>query len=247
MELRLDIEGAAPEEIARGIEGAQAVFDEAGITAEDAAYGMFTLEGWDIKGFPKGEEPSEEEQKAADAWLEANRAACVARCAGWPEDKIVRHLVLLLADVPRSKVEAANPANWLQRKRLFPDIVERLETITGPDRQLDIDIAFALRWVNERGTPEQAAELDLPYLTSNLAQVADIAHKSLGDWTIEIDQDPCDARVINPHREEDILDDDLSMAAWRDFDGSLHMDKPPANTAIALTLAIMRGHVVHFE
>ncbi|WP_352981447.1 hypothetical protein [Mesorhizobium sp. M1227] len=43
------------------------------------------------------------------------------------------------------------------------------------------------------------------------------------------------------------MDDDLSMAAWRDFDGSLHMDKPPANTAIALTLAIMRGHAVHFE
>jgi len=82
MELRLDIEGATPEETARGILAAQAVFDETGITAEDAASGMFALEGWDIKGFPEGEEPSEQEQKAADAWLEANRAACDACCAG---------------------------------------------------------------------------------------------------------------------------------------------------------------------
>ncbi|RWE77598.1 hypothetical protein [Mesorhizobium sp.] len=247
MELRLDIEGATPEEIARGIKAAQAVFDDAGITAEEAAHGMFALEGWDIKGFPEGEKPSEQEQKAADAWLEANRAACDACCSGWPEDKVCRHLVLELVGVPRSKVEVANPANWPERRRLFGDLIERLETATGPDRQIDIDIAFALGWVDERGTPEQAAELDLPYLTSNLAQVAAIAHKSLADWTIEIDQESCDARVINPRRGDDILDDYLSMAAWRDFDGSLHMEKPPVNTAIALTLAIMRGQAAHFE
>jgi hypothetical protein len=169
-----------------------------------------------IKGFPEGDEPSEEEQKAADAWLDANRAASEACCAGWPEDKVSRHMCLLLADVPLSKIEAANPVTWPERKRLIPDIINRLETATGPDRQLDIEIAFALGWVNERGTPERAAGLDLPYLTSNLAQV-EIAHKSLGDWTIEIDQEPCDARVINPHRVEDMDDDDLSMAAWRDF------------------------------
>lgn len=199
MELRLDIEDASPEEIARGIAAAEAVFERTGISAIDAADGMFALEGWDIKGFPEGEEPSEEEDRAASVWFEAERAACEACCAGWPEEKVVRRRALGLIEVHRSKVEMANPSNWPERKQLFFDIVERLETATGPDRQLDIDIAFALGWVNKGGTPEQAAELDLPYLTSNLAQVAEIAQKSLQGWTIEIDQDPCDARVIIPN------------------------------------------------
>ena len=51
MELRLDIEGAKPEEIARGIDAAQVVFDREGIAAEVAASGMFALQVWGIKGF----------------------------------------------------------------------------------------------------------------------------------------------------------------------------------------------------
>ena len=94
-------------------------------------------------------------------------------------------------------------------------------------------------WVNEPGTPEEAAELGLPYLTGNLAEVAEISQKSLQGWKIEIDQDPCDARLIEPEHE-DCDDDDMSVAAWRCPDGYLHLEKPPANTAIALTLAAMR-------
>ncbi len=46
---------------------------------------------------------------------------------------------------------------------------------------------------------------------------------------------------------ETLPGDELRMAAWRDFDGSLLMEKPPANPAIALTLAMMRGQSMHFE
>ncbi|MBM2711025.1 hypothetical protein JQK88_07135 [Mesorhizobium caraganae] len=92
-------------------------------------------------------------------------------------------------------------------------------------------------WVDERGTPEEAAELGLPYLTGNLAEVSSITHKSLQGWTIEVDQAPCDARIIAPERDEY---DDRSAAAWRTFDGRVYMERPPANTAIALTLAAMR-------
>lgn len=92
-------------------------------------------------------------------------------------------------------------------------------------------------WINEPGTAEQAAEQGLPFLTANLAEVAAITERSLQGWKIEVDQEPCDARVIEPDPDED---DDLSVAAWRCADGYLHMERPPANTAIALTLAAMR-------
>ncbi|RWQ79279.1 MAG: hypothetical protein EOS85_17275 [Mesorhizobium sp.] len=238
MELRLDVKGASPEEISRGIVAAQAVFERNGIQPDKAANGMFALEGWDIKGYPEGEEPSEEEDKAASVWFEAERAACEACCAGWPEEAKVRRRALGLGS-PEPKVKTANPATWPERKRLYPDIIRRLETATGPDRQLDIDICFVMGWINESGTPEQAAELGLPYLTSNLAEVAEITRKSLSQWKIEIDQEPCDALIIEPERDADD-DDDMSVAAWRCSDGWLHMEKPPANTAIALTLAAMR-------
>ena len=81
--------------------------------------------------------------------------------------------------------------------------------------------------------------------SSPATQVEEMARKALKDWTIEIDRDPCDAHVFNPAANDD--DDELRMAAWRDFDGSLLMEEPPANPAIALTLAMMRGQSMHFE
>lgn len=91
MELRLNIEGAAPEELARGVAAAEAVFAHAGITALQGAEGLFALEGWDIKGFPEDDQPTEHEDQAASVWMEADEAATAACCAGWPEDKVPRH------------------------------------------------------------------------------------------------------------------------------------------------------------
>ncbi|WP_245475668.1 hypothetical protein [Mesorhizobium sp. M7A.F.Ca.US.006.01.1.1] len=202
--------------------------------------GVLALELWDRKGFPVGEKPSEEEQAAASVWFLAERAACEACCAGWPEEKVVRNRALAVGP-GEPKVKTVNPATWPDRKRLYPQIIERLETAVGPDRQLDIDICYVMGWVNEPGTPEEAAEIGLPYLTANLAEVAAITEKSLKGWKIAVDQEPCDARIIDLHE-----DDDRSVAAWRYFDGSVQMDKPPANTAIALTLAAMRLQAISF-
>lgn len=237
MPLRLVIENASPEEMARGIAAAEAVFKTSDVDPWDAANGMFAVEGWDIKGFPEDAEPSDDEKAAAAVWTRAERAACEACCAGWPEDKVVRHKALGIGPT-EPKAKTANPATWPERKLLHPKLIERLETATGPDRQLDIDICYVMGWVNEPGTPEEAAELGLPYLTGNSAEVVEITQKSLQGWKIEIDQDPCDARIMEPEHDED--DDDMSVAAWRCSDGRLHMEKPPANTAIALTLAAMR-------
>ncbi|MDG4881970.1 hypothetical protein [Mesorhizobium sp. WSM4884] len=239
MPLRLVIENATFEELARGVAAAEAVFEDSGISYEDAASGMFAVELWDMKGFPEDAEPTEDQDAAASVWLKAERAACEACCAGWPADKVVRAHGVLGIGAVEPRVKMANLATWPDRQRRYREIIQRLETATGPDRQLDIDICYVMGWVNEPGTPKEAAALGLPYLTSNLAEVAAITEKSLQGWKIEVDQDPCDARIIQLDRDEDD-DDDLSVAAWRCADGYLHMEKSPANTAIALTLAAMR-------
>ncbi|TIV59105.1 hypothetical protein [Mesorhizobium sp.] len=229
MPLRLVIENATSEELSRDIAAAQAVFARSGVSVEDAMSGMFALELWDLKGFPPNDEPGKEEDAAASVWFQAERAACEACSAGWPEDKAVRaHRVLGIGPV-EPKVKTVNLATWPGRQRRYREIIERLEMATGPDRQLDIDICYVMGWVTEPGTPEEATELGLPYLTSNLTEGAEITQKSLQGWTIEIDQGPCDARIIEPERDEDD-DDDMSVAAWRCPEGYLHMEKPPANT-----------------
>jgi len=84
MKLRLEIQGASPEEQQRGIEAAKAAFASAGISAEQAADGMSALEGWDDASFADEEEPTEEEDNAASVWMDANKAAISACCADWP-------------------------------------------------------------------------------------------------------------------------------------------------------------------
>ncbi|UVK47641.1 hypothetical protein BPNPMPFG_001243 [Mesorhizobium sp. AR07] len=236
MPLRLMIENATPEELARGIAAAAAVFASSGFSYNDAMSGVLAVELWEMKGCPDDTAPSADQDAAAGVWFQAERVACEACCAGWPDEKVVWTRALGVGSA-EPKVKTANLATWPERQKLYPDIIQRLETTSGPDRQLDIDICYVMGWVSEPGTPQEAAELGLPYLTSSLAEVAGITEKSLQGWTIEIDQEPCDARIIDPQREDD---EDRSVAAWRYFDGRLYMDKPPANTAIALTLAAMR-------
>lgn len=94
--LRLNLDEASPEEKARGIAAAEAVFEEAGISAEEAANGMFALEGWDDQSFSDDAEPTESDDAAAAVWMEANKAALKACCVGWPE--VPRELRLELMD-----------------------------------------------------------------------------------------------------------------------------------------------------
>ncbi|MER9713305.1 hypothetical protein NKJ13_24105 [Mesorhizobium sp. M0174] len=156
-----------------------------------------------------------------------------------------------LIDVPQTRLQAeALPDTWPARKQLYPDVVTRLETTTGPDRQIDFNNAFVLGWVPERPTLDRVEPLSedggrILFFTSDIAQVGEMARRALKDWTIEIDRDPYDAHVFDPAAADD--GDELRMAAWRDFDGSLLMETPPANPAIALTLAMMRGQSMRFE
>lgn len=173
------------------------------------------MEGWDIKGFPEDDKPTEDEDRAAAVWMEADKAAA-ACCAGWPEDKVPRHHIMELINVVRTKVQAKAIADtWPQRKQLYPDVVRRLEITTGPDRQIDFDIAFVLGWVPERPTLDRVEPLSedgdrVPFFTSDLARVEEMARKALKDWTIEIDRNPCDAHVFDP-----AAGDDNDASAWR--------------------------------
>ncbi|MER8753042.1 hypothetical protein NKH57_28025 [Mesorhizobium sp. M1050] len=158
MELRLNIDDATPQELARGIAAAEAVFERAGIMALQGAEGLFALEGWDFKGFPEDDKPTEDEDRTATVWMEADKAAVTACCAGWPE--VPHHQVMELINVPRTKLQAeAVPDSWPERKQLYPDVVKRLEITSGPDRQIDFDIAFVLGWVPERPTLDRVEPL----------------------------------------------------------------------------------------
>jgi len=80
----------------RGIEAAEKVFAIAGISAEQAAGGMFALEGWDDASFADGREPTEDEDNVAAVWMEANKAAIYACCVDWPADQVPPYLLLEL-------------------------------------------------------------------------------------------------------------------------------------------------------
>ena len=81
--LVVEVDGATSEEIARGHAAAQRVFDEGGITPLQAAQGWFDRDGWDDAGFHEPS-PSDETLQRTKVWDEADTAALVARCAGWP-------------------------------------------------------------------------------------------------------------------------------------------------------------------
>jgi hypothetical protein len=171
MPLRLVIENATWEELCRGVAAAEAVFARSGISYQDAADGMLAADPWMKEKFPDFPEPTSEQEKAASVWYEAERAACQACCAGWPEDKVVRPHRVLGIGPAEPKVKTANLITWPDRQRRYREIIERLEKATGPDRQLDIDICYVMGWINEPGTPEEDAEMELPYLTCNMDHV----------------------------------------------------------------------------
>jgi hypothetical protein len=86
MTITIHVAGAQPEDIVRGLLAAQAVFDRAGVTPDQAATARFVVEGWDIRGFA-GKVP-EEELAICTLWDDADQAAVQACCAGWPADKV---------------------------------------------------------------------------------------------------------------------------------------------------------------
>jgi hypothetical protein len=101
MELRLTLKGASAEEVLRGEEAALACLEKAGLHPLRAADGFWELEGWDINGFPE-DGISDEDSRAADAWLEAQEAAIAAASRDWPGERF-REGMLELILTPEEK------------------------------------------------------------------------------------------------------------------------------------------------
>ncbi|TAM36955.1 MAG: hypothetical protein EPN61_15310 [Burkholderiaceae bacterium] len=93
-QLALHIEGATPDDLARGVAAAQAVFDDTGVTPAKAARALFNRDGWDVRGFPEEAQPTEAEMQAAAVWEDAEFAATSACCAGWATVPVSAHLEL---------------------------------------------------------------------------------------------------------------------------------------------------------
>ncbi|MER9401478.1 hypothetical protein NKI46_25535 [Mesorhizobium sp. M0615] len=100
-----------------------------------------------------------------------------------PAEKAPHHQVKELINVPRTKLQAeAVPDTWSERQQFNPGVVKRLEITTGPDRQIDFDIAFVLGWVPERPTLDRVEPLSeagdrIPFFTGDLAQIEEMAAK----------------------------------------------------------------------
>lgn len=100
--IKLTAPGASAADIARGEAAAQAVFDEAGLNAKDAAVAGFRLEiaerGWNAEQ-PLSAEPfglREGEFDAALVWMHACDAAVLACCGGirpfgWSFELVTEH------------------------------------------------------------------------------------------------------------------------------------------------------------
>jgi len=117
MDILMDARGATPEEKQRGLAAARAVLGRIGITAERAAEGSFTVEGWDDAGFPPDQEPTEEVYVAAEAWWAADNAAIEACCEGWPDEK--RYGVNGLGLIHDPETQLADRGTALARMRFI--------------------------------------------------------------------------------------------------------------------------------
>lgn len=82
MKLRIHIEGATDEEVARGIAAALKHLEVRGFAPAEAAASCVKRDRWSDSGFRR-DEPTDAEMHAADAWDEADRIAAAACCEGW--------------------------------------------------------------------------------------------------------------------------------------------------------------------
>lgn len=163
MDLLLRIKGASSDDISRGTAAAEAVLERAGISAEQAAYGAFAIEGWDIRGFHEDEEPPEAAYAAAQLWADAERAAIEACCAGWPEDKKPMTADMGLLTDP--EIQLADRATALSKLRAHAEVEDgKSESMNGDD--------CILAW-------RVAEELDDVFVARDLVAAVTIAFTTL--------------------------------------------------------------------
>ncbi|MBZ9898322.1 MULTISPECIES: hypothetical protein [unclassified Mesorhizobium] len=99
---------------------AEEALARAGFTPEEAAYGAFAVEGWDINGAPE-DGPDHSTSRAASAWGQAHAAAMEACCDGWPESRKAISISLELLTDPETHSQTVQ-----QRWQCFANISSKM-------------------------------------------------------------------------------------------------------------------------
>lgn len=103
--LLLDIAGAAPDEIQRGLMAARAVFDKAGISPREGDEARAAL--WERGSRLRSRREAAETSARYAVWARAERAAIDACCAGWQPERRPTTIVMDLVGIGAPAVPAA--------------------------------------------------------------------------------------------------------------------------------------------
>ncbi|TPJ52696.1 hypothetical protein [Mesorhizobium sp. B2-6-4] len=163
MDLVLSVPGASPEEISRGLAAAEEALERAGFTAEEAAFGAFTVEGWDINGPPE-DGPDHPASRAASAWGQAHAAALEACCEGWPESRMPTSVGLELLTDPETQLADRSTALAMLREHLEQD---GKDTLNGDDTILAWRVAAEV--VDQLSMRELICDLSVAFTALALA------------------------------------------------------------------------------
>lgn len=116
---------------------------------------------------------------------------------------------------------------WEEKRKLYREVIRRLEVARGPDAFLERDICLALdrpgiRWTYDLEAVEDQVRRSFPF----------------GGWAVQ-DEPHVDARIWSDNPVE--AECEYVDHAWRRPADAPHMPEPPATKAIALTLAYLRS------
>lgn len=104
--LLLDIAGAAPHEIQRGLTAARAVFDRAGISPREGDEARAAH--WERGSRLRSRREAAESRARYEVWTTAERAAIDACCAGWQAERRPTTIVMDLIGMGPPAVRTAS-------------------------------------------------------------------------------------------------------------------------------------------
>jgi len=128
--------------------------------------------------------------------------------------------------------------------------IRALEAATGPDRSIDVDVAILLGAADERqrGRPHPHCidGTPIPHFTKSVEEVEARIRRDIPDGIWEVQTEPfIDAQIVDMAGAREGIEPEPWGSAFlsiNDFGETVRrMERPPANVAIALTLALLRG------
>lgn len=139
--------------------------------------------------------------------------------------------VLLSRHAHLKEAVRANPARW---RAFYDQVLDRLERAGGPDPDLDRDVTGLLGWAEQREPPRCRDGAPFPRFTERLDEVEAFISRDLpgARWTVRTS--PLEAFLW----DGDVAGSKMPEQGWS---GSRPGAPPPANAAIALTLALLRS------